>query len=405
MLYQAYQAHTDFMAPWRLMARTANSLLQQPWPWGESNIFLRSMAAGCELLARAGMSHSRPDFGIAETMVAGRRVGISEEVVHQTPFCSLLHFKKSSSIEQPRVLLVAPMSGHFSTLLRGTVKTLLADHDVYITDWHNARNVALVHGGFDLDDFIDHIVDFLHVLGPKTHVIAVCQPSVPVLAAVSLMAADDDPAQPASMTLMGGPIDTRENPTQVNVLATTRPLEWFERNVIGMVPMRYPGAFRQVYPGFLQLAGFMTMNLDRHVNAHVDLFHHLVKGDGESATATRTFYDEYMSVMDLPAEFYVQTIARVFQEHALPLGTFESRGRPIEPSAIERTALLTVEGENDDICALGQTKAAHALTTKLAKGKQHYHMQPKVGHYGVFNGRRWSNEIYPVVKDFIVANG
>jgi poly(3-hydroxybutyrate) depolymerase len=405
MLYQAYQAHTDFMAPWRLMARTANGLLQQPWPWGESNIFVRSMAAGCELLARAGMSHSRPDFGITETMVGGRRVEVSEEIVHRTPFCSLLHFKKSSSIEQPRVLLVAPMSGHFSTLLRGTVKTLLADHDVYITDWHNARSVALVHGGFDLDDFIDHIVDFLHVLGPKTHVIAVCQPSVPVLAAASLMAADNDPAQPATMTLMGGPIDTRENPTQVNELATTRPLEWFERNVICMVPMRYPGAFRQVYPGFLQLAGFMTMNLDRHVNAHVDLFHHLVKGDGESATATRTFYDEYMAVMDLPAEFYLQTIARVFQEHALPLGTFESRGRLVEPSAIERTALLTVEGENDDICALGQTKAAHGLTTKLAKDKQHYHMQPKVGHYGVFNGRRWSNEIYPVVKDFIVTHG
>jgi poly(3-hydroxybutyrate) depolymerase len=405
MLYQAYQAHTDVMAPLRLMARTTNSLLQQPWPWGGGNVFLRSMAAACELVARAGMSHSRPDFEITETMVAGKRVGITEAVEYQTPFCSLLHFKKSTAIEQPRVLLVAPMSGHFSTLLRGTVRTLLPDHDVYITDWHNARAVPLAGGHFDLDDFIDHVIDFLHVLGPNTHVIAVCQPAVPVLAAISLMAADGDPAQPPTMTLMGGPIDTRENPTQVNELATTRPLEWFERNVIAMVPMRYPGAFRRVYPGFLQLAGFMTMNLDRHVTAHVDLFHHLVKGDGDSAEATKRFYDEYNSVMDLPAEFYLQTISRVFQEHALPLGTFESRGRLVEPAAIERTALLTVEGENDDICAVGQTKAAHALVKNLPMSKQLNHLQAGVGHYGVFNGRRWSTEIYPVVRNFIATHG
>jgi poly(3-hydroxybutyrate) depolymerase len=404
MLYQAYQAHSDVMGPVRMMAQAANGMLTQPWPWGGANIFVRSMAAGCELLARAGMSHSRPAFDLDSVVIDGKTVPVTEEVTYQTPFGSLLHFKKDAAVEQRRVLVVAPMSGHFATLLRGTVKTLLPDHDVYVTDWQNARGVSLVNGRFDLDDFIDHIIEFLHVLGPGAHVVAVCQPSVPVLAAVSVMAEGQDPAQPRSMTLMGGPIDTRCNPTQVNELATTRPLEWFERNVIGTVPLRYPGAFRRVYPGFLQLAGFMTMNLDRHVTAHVDLFHHLVKGDGESAEATRKFYDEYMSVMDLPAEFYLQTIREVFQEHALPLGKFRSRGRPVDPAAIERTALLTVEGENDDICAVGQTFAAHALVTGLPAAKKQHHLQPGVGHYGVFNGRRWSNEIYPIVKAFIATN-
>ncbi len=402
MLYQAYQAHTDFMAPWRLMARTTTDMLQGS-QWADGNIFVRSMAAMCEMVARTGMSHSRPDFEITDTMIAGKRVAVTEEIEHRTPFGTLLHFKKAIAPVQPRVLLVAPLSGHFATLLRGTVRTLLPDHDVFITDWHNAQSVPLSDGHFDLDDFIDHVIEFLHVLGPGTHVIAVCQPAVPVLAAISLMAAERDPAQPSSMTLMGGPIDTRRNPTQVNDLATTRPLDWFERNVIGMVPMRYPGAFRRVYPGFMQLAGFMTMNLDRHVNAHVDLFHHLVRGDGESAEATRRFYDEYVSVMDLPAEFYLQTISRVFQEFALARGTFESRGRQVDPGAIEKTALLTVEGEKDDICAVGQTQAAHDLTTGLAASKKKQHLQLGVGHYGVFNGRRWATEIYPVVRDFIAT--
>ena len=403
MLYQAYQAHSDVMGPVRFMAQAAGGMLQQPF-WGGGNFFTRSMGAFCEMLARAGMSHSRPPFGIDSVKVGGKDIPITEEVVYRTPFCSLLRFKKDIDVEQPRVLLVAPMSGHFSTLLRGTVRTLAQDHDVYITDWENARNVSLIAGQFDLDDFIDHIIDFLHVLGPGAHIVAVCQPSVPVFAAAALMAQDSDPAQPRSMTLMGGPIDTRVNPTQVNELATTRPYEWFERNVIGTVPMRYPGAFRRVYPGFLQLAGFMTMNLDRHVNAHVDLFHHLVKGDGESAEATRKFYDEYMAVMDLPAEFYLQTIREVFQQHSLPLGKFESRGRPVEPAAITKTAVLSVEGENDDICAVGQTSAVHELLPGLARRKKHQHLQPGVGHYGVFNGRRWSNEIYPVVKRVIAEN-
>lgn len=405
MLYQAYQAQADFMGPFRLMAQSTGALLKQPWPGLSDNVVARTVVAACELVVRSGMSHTRPPFGIPTTIVNGREVPVTEKDVVETPFGNLLHFAKPGGANQPRVLLVAPMSGHFATLLRGTVKTLLPDNDVYITDWKNARSVSLRHGRFDLDDFIDTLVGFMNFLGPKHHVIAVCQPAVPVFAAVALMAADGAPNQPATMTLMGGPIDTRINPTQVNLLATTRDFEWFEHNVITPVPMRYPGAFRRVYPGFLQLAGFMQMNLDRHVNAHVDLFHHLVKGDGESAEATQTFYDEYTAVMDLPAEFYLQTIREVFQLHSLPLGTYTSRGRKVEPKAIKKTALLTVEGENDDICAVGQTSAAHDLCTGLPNSKKAQHLQPKVGHYGVFNGRRWATEIYPVVRDFIRAHG
>jgi len=405
MLYQAYQAQVDFMGPFRLMAQSTGGLLRQPWPGLGDNVIARTVVAACELVVRSGMSHSRPPFGLPTTMVNGREVAVTEEDVVETPFGNLLHFAKDGAADQPKVLVVAPMSGHFATLLRGTVKTLLPDNDVYITDWKNARSVSLRHGKFDLDDFIDTLMGFMNFLGPKHHILAVCQPAVPVFAAVALMAADGARNQPATMTLMGGPIDTRINPTQVNLLATTRDFEWFERNVITSVPMRYPGAFRRVYPGFLQLAGFMQMNLDRHVTAHVDLFHHLVKGDGESAEATQTFYDEYTAVMDLPADFYLQTIREVFQLHSLPLGTYVSRGRKVEPRAIKKTALLTVEGENDDICAVGQTSAAHDLCTGLSGSKQAHHLQPKVGHYGVFNGRRWSTEIYPVVRDFIRAHG
>ena len=405
MLYEAYQAQSDAFAPVRWMAHAFKGILNQPWPVLAHHPMVRSAAAACEMVARAGMWHVRPDFGIRGTCVRGEPVPVEEVPVINHPFATLLHFRKEIAVEQPRVLLVAPISGHFATLLRGTVETLLPDHDVYITDWINARNVPLLYGRFDLDDLIDLIASFIRELGPETHVMAVCQPSVPVLAAVAMMAADNDPAQPASMTLMGGPIDTRRNPTVVNKLATSRPLHWFERNVIGTVPPRYPGAFRRVYPGFLQLAGFMTMNLDRHVTAHMDLFKHLVRGDGESAEATRRFYDEYMSVMDLPADFYLQTVKRVFQDHALPLNRFTSRDRRIEPRAIERTALFCIEGENDDICAVGQTAAALDLCSGLAASKKAHHVQPKVGHYGVFNGRRWRTEIYPKVRDFIHANG
>ncbi len=405
LFYEAYQAHIDTFDPVRWLARNLSGMLfNQPWPVVAHHPMVRSAAAACEMVARAGMWHERPDFRIATAEVDGESIPVSETVVARHPFCDLLHFRKEAALDQKRVLLVAPMSGHFSTLLRGTVEQLLTDHDVYITDWINARNVPMLHGRFDLDDYIDLVMHYIRRLGPDLNVVAVCQPSVPVLAAVALLAADNDPAQPRTMTLMGGPIDPRVNPTAVNKLAESHPLAWFERNVIATVPNRYRGAFRRVYPGFLQLAGFMSMNLDRHVTAHVELFKHLVRGDGESADATRTFYDEFMSVMDLPADFYLQTIKRVFQDQSLPLGKLESRGRPVLPAAIERTALLTIEGENDDICAVGQTGAAHDLLSGLADGKKERHVQPKVGHYGVFNGRRWRSEIYPKVRDFIRAH-
>jgi poly(3-hydroxybutyrate) depolymerase len=405
LFYDAYQAHADAFAPIRWMARAASGVLNQPWPLLSHHPMVRSAAVAAEMVSRAGMWHARPDFRLRSIEVDGEHVPVREVVVDPHPFCDLLHFHKEGVVGQPRVLLVAPLSGHFATLLRGTVERLLTDYDVYITDWANARNVPLLHGRFDLDDYIDRVIDLIRLLAPDLNVIAVCQPSVPVLAAVALMAADGDPDQPRTMTLMGGPIDPRANPTAVNQLATSRSLEWFERNVIGIVPARYPGAFRRVYPGFLQLAGFMTMNLDRHINAHVDLFKHLIRGDGESAAGTRRFYDEFMSVMDLPADFYLQTIKRVFQDHALPNGMFDSRGRPVDPGAIARTAVLTIEGENDDICAVGQTGAAHALLTGLDPDKKQRHVQPKVGHYGVFNGRRWRSEIYPKVRDFIRTHG
>lgn len=406
MLYEAYQAQRDAFAPIRMLAQTFQGVLNQPWPIVAHHPMMRAAAAACEMVARAGMWHERPPFGIKSVAIGGRALPVVEEVAACHPFCTLRHFRKEGvTTVQPRVLVVAPLSGHFATLLRGTIDTLLPDFDVYVTDWINARNVPMLYGQFGLDDHIALMLSYLRDLGPDLNVIAVCQPAVPVLAAAALLAADGDPAQPRSMTLMGGPIDTRVNPTAVNVLATTRPLSWFEKNVIAAVPARFPGAFRRVYPGFLQLAGFMTMNLDRHVTAHVDLFNHLVRGDGESAAATRKFYDEYMSVMDLPADYYLETVRRVFQDHALAMGTFAWRGQRIEPSAIARTALLTVEGENDDICAVGQTTAAHALLTGLAADKKARHVQAEVGHYGVFNGRRWRNEIYPTVREFILAHG
>jgi len=405
MLYDAYQAHADAMRPIRDAAELMRNAFSQPWPLLlAAHPLARGSAAACELLSRAGTSHQRPNFGIAETVVRGERVAVAEEAVMRHPFCTLLHFRKAVTVAQPRVLVVAPLSGHFATLLRETVDTLLPEHDVYITDWVNARDVRLLHGRFDLDDFIDLAVAFLQHLGPETHVVAICQPAVPVLAAVALMAADGDPAQPASMTLVGGPIDTRIAPTQVNLFATSHPLEWFERTVITSVPMRYPGAFRRVYPGFVQLAGFMAMNLERHIAAHLDLFNDHVQGDGASADATRRFYDEYTAVMDLPADFYLQTVRHVFKEHALPRGVLTSRDRRVDPAAIERTALLTIEGERDDICAPGQTAAAHDLCSALPAAKRARYVQPKVGHYGLFNGRRWRTEIYPRLRDFIRAN-
>ncbi len=405
MIYHNFQAFSDITRPVRAVAELAAASLAHPVPGMSRHALLRAAAALCELVARAGLSHRRPAFGIDTVTVAGREAAVRETAVHRTPFCTLLRLEKEpAGLPQPRVLLVAPMSGHFATLLRGTAEVLLADHDVYITDWHNARDIGLQHGPFEFDDFIDHIITFLQVLGPGTHVIGVCQPCVAVLAAAAIMAEDGDPAQPRSMTLMAGPIDTRVNPTEVNRLATSRSIGWFERKLIGIVPLRYPGALRRVYPGFVQLAAFMSMNLQRHIKAQVDLFCHLANGEEAQAAAIKAFYDEYCAVMDLPAEFYLQTVRTVFQEHALPLGKFEWRGRRVDPRAIRRTALFTVEGERDDICAIGQTLAAQELCSGLRPYMKRHHVQTGVGHYGVFSGRRWSNYIYPIVRNTIYAS-
>jgi poly(3-hydroxybutyrate) depolymerase len=401
MLYDAYQAQQDLFGPVRLMAGTAHDWLRHPWlPIGDLPC-VRSAAAAMELLSHAHLSHQRPDFGIGRVTIGGREIAVKEETVASHPFCNLVHFRKDWTREEPTVLVVAPLSGHFSTLLRGTVETLLADHNVYLTDWKNARDVPLLYGRFDLDDFVELVIRFTRLLGPRIHLIAVCQPSVPVLAAASLMAAGGDPCQPASMILMGGPIDTRVNPTAVNRFAEAHDLDWFEQRVITTVPARYPGRFRRVYPGFLQLAGFLSMNFDRHVSAHWTMFRDLVRGDDDSAAATRAFYDEYSTVMDLPADFYLQTMDRVFHRHDLPRGRFAVRGERVEPAAIDRTALMTVEGERDDVCGPGQTVAAQDLCTGLAPAKKTHHLQLKVGHYGVFHGRRWQTETYPKVKSFI----
>ena len=404
MIYQNFQAYSDIAGPVRAIAGMAATAFAQPLPGLSHNGSHRAGAAICELVARAGLSHHRPAFGINTVKIGGRLVAVRETAIHRTPFCTLLHLEKDLVAAQPRILLVAPMSGHFATLLRGTAQTLLVDHDVYLTDWHNARDVGLQHGRFDCDDFVDHVITFLQVLGPGAHVVAVCQPCVAVLAVAAIMAEDSDPAQPRSMTLMAGPIDARVNPTEVNRLATSRPIEWFEHNLIGVVPLRYAGAMRRVYPGFVQLAAFVSMNLDRHVKAQIDLFCHLANGEDEKAAAIRAFYDEYCAVMDLPAEFYLQTVRTVFQEHALPLGRFEWRGRRVDPRAVRRTALFTVEGERDDICAVGQTLAAHELCSGIRPYMKRHHVQTGVGHYGVFNGRRWSSYIYPILRSIVYAS-
>ena len=353
------------------------------------------------MFADAGLTHARPSFGIDVVTVDGQAVAVTEEAADDTPFGTLLHFRKDHAVPQPRVLLVAPMSGHFATLLRGTVQVMLPEHDLYITDWKNARDVPLAEGRFGLDEFVDHIIRFLRVMGPGSHVVAVCQPAVPALAAAAVMAEAEDPVTPRSMTLMAGPIDTRVNPTKVNELAKSRPIEWFERHLISAVPWRFPGAFRHVYPGFMQLSAFMSMNLDRHIGAHFGQFRSLVGGDHVSAEAHRRFYDEYGAVMDLPAEFYLETVRRVFQEHDLPRGVLTWHGQTVRPEAIRRMGLLTVEGERDDICAIGQTMAALDLCRRIPVNLKQEHLQTGVGHYGVFSGRRWAAEVYPRVREMI----
>ncbi len=402
MLYHLYELNRAALAPLRAAADLGRIYFSTPLNPLSQTPFGRSTAAALEVFERVTRRYGRREFGIVETTVDGRTVPVAETVVWSRPFCRLLHFRKRTpGPKQPRLLIVAPLSGHFATLLRGTVRALLPDHDVHITDWTDARQVPLADGRFDLDDYIDYLVDILHFLGPGTHVIAVCQPSVPALAATAIMAARNDACVPASLVLMGGPIDTRRNPTAVNRLAEERGTGWFRHNAITTVPFPYPGMLREVYPGFLQLTGFMTMNLDRHLNAHGELFQHLVKGDGDQADKHREFYDEYLSVMDLTAEFYLQTVDTVFVRHLLPRGRMTHRGLPIEPGAIRDTALMTVEGEKDDISGIGQTEAAHDLCTGIPAAMREHHLQEDVGHYGVFNGHRFRAEIAPRIADFV----
>jgi poly(3-hydroxybutyrate) depolymerase len=403
MLYLAYQAHNDLIEPAKTMARQSLEMLGA---WGvQSNVpVVRNLSAAYELIARAGLTHARPDYAIPAVTVGNREVEITEVPVLTLPFGTLLRFKKDIDIEQPRVLVVAPLSGHFATLLRNTVRTLLPDHDVYITDWHNARDVPLDAGAFGFDDYVDYLIKFMETLGTGAHLVAVCQPCVQALAAVAIMAADGNPAQPASMTLMAGPIDTRVNPTKVNKLATSKPMSWFERNLIARVPWKYPGSGRQVYPGFVQLTAFVSMNVNRHYNAHQELYEHLRNGEHEKAQTIKAFYDEYFAVLDLAAEFYLETVSWVFQESRLPRGELTFRGQPVDLKAIRKTAMLTVEGERDDICALGQTAAAHDLCTSLRPHMKRHHMQAGVGHYGVFSGRKWDGQIYPIVRNLILAS-
>jgi polyhydroxyalkanoate depolymerase len=402
MLYTAYQAQSDLMAPLRAMSVGTARLLTDLSPGGIDRWMVRDTLATSEIISRWGLRHRRPAFGISSVMVDGREVGVREEAVRTTPFGTLLRFRKDTDAVQPRVLLVAPLSGHFATLLRATVETMLADHDVFITDWHNARDVPRRHGAFGLDEYIDHLIDFLDAMGPGAHVVAVCQPCVPALAAAAIMAEDDHPAAPHSLTLMAGPIDARVSPTMVNDLAAGRPLEWFERNVIAIVPSRFPGAGRRVYPGFLQVAAFMHMNPDRHRAAFRRLYEDIIAGNDERAGATKAFYDEYFAVLDLTAEFYLETVAATFQDHLLARGCFEWRGRRVDPGAIRRTALLTVEGERDDICGVGQTAAAHDLCTALPAARRRQHLQAGAGHFGVFTGSRWEREVYPQLRSHIL---
>ena len=406
MLYALHELQHATLAPWNTFARGSLDLLTNPFSpmaWMPSR---NRLAAGAELVLRLTRRYEKPEFGISETVVNGRSIAVRERVALDRAFCRLLHFERLLEAGAPRhddpiVLLVAPLSGHHATLLRDTVRTLLPEHDVYITDWVDARMVPLAEGAFHLDDYVDYVREFIRFLGPRMHVVSVCQPTVPVLAAVSLMAEDGDEVAPRTMVMMGGPIDTRRSPTGVNDLAKKKPHSWFEQRLIHRVPVKYPGYMRRVYPGFLQHMGFIAMNSDRHVDAHLDYYHHLVEGDGESAESHRKFYDEYNAVLDMPAEYYLDTIRTVFQEHALPEGTWSVRGQRVRPQAISRTALLTVEGELDDISGNGQTEAAHELCAGIPQKRREHFLVPGVGHYGIFSGRRWRESIYPHMREFI----
>jgi poly(3-hydroxybutyrate) depolymerase len=409
MLYNAYEMQRSMLAGASALANFGAGLLNNP-----ANPFAYFgggpvLASALEVFAHAAAPRGKPEFGLTHTTIDGRRIAVREEVVDRKPFGQLKHFVREGVEGGPKLLIVAPMSGHYATLLRGTVERMLPSADVYITDWRDAKLVPLAEGRFDLDDYIDYVIDWLGVVGaegdPRAHMLAVCQPSVPCYAATALMSADQHPNRPRTLTMMGGPIDTREAPTAVNTLATERPHAWFEQNVIATVPMLYPGAGRRVYPGFLQLAGFMTMNLGSHMISHWEMFKHLVQGDDDSADQTMAFYDEYRAVCDMTAEFYLQTVDLVFQTHALPKGEMTHRGRPVDPGAITDVAILAIEGERDDISGLGQTRAALTLASKLPADHKQYYMAKGAGHYGIFNGSKWRDRVAPVLEKWMAQHG
>lgn len=408
MFYQLYEFNHAALQPFRAAAEAVKLLYTNPINPLSQTTAGRSIAAAAELFERTTRRYGKPSFNISNTVVDWKKVDVREETVWSRPFCNLIHFERAVGNRRktdPKLLIVAPMSGHYATLLRGTVEAMLPYAEVYITDWIDARTVPLSDGTFDLDDYIDYVIEMLHFLGPDVNVMAVCQPSVPVLAAAALMEARGDKLAPATMTLMGGPIDTRRNPTAVNRLAVEKGIDWFRDNAIMQAPWPAPGFMRNVYPGFLQLSGFMSMNLDRHIIAHKDFFMHLVRHDGDGAEKHREFYDEYLAVMDLTAEFYLQTVDSVFIRHVLPKGKMMHRSEPVDLKAIRNIALMTVEGENDDISGVGQTQAAQDLCVNIPRDMRIHHLQPSVGHYGVFNGSRFRAEIVPRIADFITSYG
>ena len=405
MMYHAYQAQSDLLLPLRQLAKSHGALLGTEPPRPGLAAVARPAMAASKVFELSEVTHGRPPWRIDSVVVKGESQPVVEEIAQRTPFAELLRFRKPGVEGQPKLLVVAPMSGHFATLLRDTVRTALQDHDVYVTDWLNVRDVPLAAGRFGLDEYIEHVMRFIEALGPGGHVLAVCQPTVAALAAVALMSEDGHEAAPASLTLMAGPIDCRISPTSVNRLAMSRPIEWFEQNLISRVPWRHAGGGRRVYPGFVQLSAFISMNRARHETAFRDYYRQLIEGDFERADVTRAFYQEYLAVADLAAEFYLETVARVFQEFALPRGELTFRGRKVDPAAIRRTALVTIEGERDDICAIGQTLAAQDLASSLRPYLRTHYVQSNVGHYGVFSGKRWQNQIYPIVRDVIHVSG
>jgi poly(3-hydroxybutyrate) depolymerase len=404
MLYDAYEMQRSLLAGASTLANIGAGWMQNPVNPLSYSQMGPIVASALDVFAHATEPRGKPDFGIESTLVEGREVAVHEEIVLRKAFGQLKHFRREGVADGPKLLIVAPMSGHFATLLRGTVERLLPGHDVWITDWRDAKLVPLDEGRFDLDDYVDYLIAYLEHIGPGAHMLAVCQPSVPAFAAACLMSADRNPCRPRTLTLMGGPIDTREAPTAVNTLATQRPYSWFERNVIATVPYLYPGAGRSVYPGFLQLAGFMTMNLGNHLVSHWEMFKHLIEGDDDSADATKDFYEEYRSVCDMTAEFYLQTIDVVFQRHLLPKGDLTHRGRKVDPAALKDVALLAIEGERDDISGVGQTRAALTIATGLPKRLKRYHLAKGAGHYGIFHGGKWRTRIAPVVEEWIAKH-